>query len=60
MITKLKLFLQESRQEFKRINWPTRKETMRMVFIVVTLSVMVSIFLGLWDYIFIYLLELVV
>ncbi|OGI98315.1 preprotein translocase subunit SecE [Candidatus Nomurabacteria bacterium RIFCSPLOWO2_02_FULL_40_10] len=57
MLGRLKLFLLESREEFKRVNWPTRKEAVKMVFIVVALSLVVAAFLGAMDFILIYLLE---
>lgn len=56
MIGKVKLFLLESREEFKRVNWPSRGEAIRMVFVVVTLSLAVAAFLGALDYLFVSLL----
>ena len=52
MVTKIKLFWEESKQEFKRVNWPTFAETRRLTFIVVGLSIAVAIFLGLLDFAF--------
>ncbi len=46
----LKTFLQESKQEFGRINWPTRQETIRMVLIVTAISLFTAVFLGALDY----------
>lgn len=60
MIEKIKLFLSEAHEEFKRINWPTRKEALRMVFIVVAISVAVAIFLGGADFIFLSLLKRII
>jgi len=57
MLTKLISFLQESKQELKRVNWPTRQETIRLTLIVVLLSLLVSFFLGALDFLFTYLLE---
>jgi len=57
MFAKLKAFLQESRQEFKRINWPTFPETRRLTLIVIGLSLAVAIFLGFLDFIFTRLLN---
>lgn len=56
----MKLFLRESHEEFKRINWPTRKEALRMVLIVVAISVTVAIFLGGADFIFLILLKRII
>ncbi len=57
MAGKIKTFLDESRQEFKRVNWPTWAETRRLTLIVVGLSVGVALFLGVLDFTFSYLLE---
>ena len=52
MFGKIKLFLQESWQELKRVNWPSFRETGRLTSIVIGLSLAVAIFLGLLDFIF--------
>ncbi len=57
MAGNIKTFLDESRQEFKRVNWPTWAETRRLTLIVVGLSVGVALFLGILDFAFSYLLE---
>ncbi len=45
-------FLKEVRLEMKKVNWPTRKETIRYTLIVIGISVAVAIFLGGFDFIF--------
>ncbi len=60
MLGNLKAFLLESRREFQRINWPTRKETVRLVLIVVGISVTVAMFLGALDFFFLTLLSQIV
>ena len=52
MIRKLGAFLQESRQELRRVNWPTRQETVRLSLIVIGISLGLALFLGLFDYLF--------
>lgn len=52
MIQKLKIFLQESRQELKKVNWPTKKETVKYTLFVIGLSLIIAAFLGLLDFIF--------
>jgi preprotein translocase subunit SecE len=59
MIQRIKLFFDESRQEFKRINWPTFAETRKLTLIVIGLSLAVALFLGLLDFVFTYLLDTV-
>jgi len=58
MFTKLTSFLQESKQELSRVNWPSRQDTVRLTLIVVLMSLAVAIFLGALDFVFTYLLEL--
>lgn len=43
--------------EFKQINWPTRKETVRLVLTVIGFSVGMSLVLGVADYAFLKLIE---
>jgi len=50
MFEKLKKFLEESRYELKRVNWPTREQTMRYTLFVIGLSVSLSLFLGILDF----------
>jgi len=57
MVSRFKTFLGEAKQEFHRINWPTRREAMRMVGIVVLISTVVSIYLGALDYLFTSLIQ---
>lgn len=57
MINKIKLFFEESRRELKRVNWPTRKETIRYTLFVIGISLVVAAYLGLLDFIFVQLLE---
>lgn len=52
MFEKLKLFLQESRMEFQRVNWPTMQETTRLTIVVIAMSLGVAAFLGIADYVF--------
>lgn len=57
MLNKLKSYLQESRQEFRRVNWPTREETIRLTLIVIGMSLSIAVFLGALDFFFSYLLK---
>lgn len=53
-------FFQEARQEFKRINWPTGRETIRMTIVVIVMSIGIAVFLGAIDYALLYALNNVV
>jgi len=54
---KLQAFLQEARQEFRRINWPNWPETVRATGLVIVMAIGMAIFLGAADYLFFYLLD---
>jgi len=54
---KLITFLKEVRIEMKKVNWPTKQETLRYTLIVIGASVVVAIFLGAIDLIFTTLLN---
>ena len=45
-------FLKDVQLEVKKVNWPTRKETLRYTLIVIGVSAVVAAFLGGLDYIF--------
>jgi preprotein translocase subunit SecE len=50
-------FLKEVRLEMKKVNWPTKEETIKYTLIVIGISVVVAIFLGGFDILFTALLE---
>lgn len=52
MVEHMKAFWQESRQELKRVNWPTKQETVRYTLFVIFFSLALAAFLGLLDFIF--------
>lgn len=60
MFNRIKLFLEESKQEFKRVNWPSFQETARLTMIVVVFSLLTAVFLGVLDTIFAYFLSKIV
>ena len=49
---KLVSFLKEVKLEMKKVNWPTRKETIKYTLIIIAVSIAVAVFLGGLDYIF--------
>ncbi|OGG42107.1 preprotein translocase subunit SecE [Candidatus Jorgensenbacteria bacterium RIFCSPLOWO2_01_FULL_45_25b] len=57
---KLSSFLEESKQELKKVNWPSRKETIKLTVFVIIFSLLVSAFLGALDVVFLKILEQVV
>jgi preprotein translocase subunit SecE len=54
---KIPAFLKEVRLEMKKVNWPTRRETIRYTLIVIGVSLGVAAFLGALDFIFTTLLN---
>ncbi len=53
-------FLRETRDELKKVVWPTRQEVIRLTFVVIVVSLLVGIFLGGLDFIFTSLLQIFV
>ncbi len=52
MMEKIKKFWEESRAEFRHVNWPTREEAIRLTGVVIFLSISLALFLGAFDYAF--------
>ena len=52
MIHKLTSYLKQVKTEAKKVNWPTRKETIRYSLLVVGISFVVAVFLGGLDLLF--------
>lgn len=48
----LRTFLQEARQEFRHVNWPTRREAMYLTGVVIAISLGLAVFLGAFDFVF--------
>jgi len=42
----------EARQEWRHINWPTRREAVYLTSVVIVLSLVIAVLLGFFDYIF--------
>lgn len=49
---KIKDFFIKSKQELKKVNWPTKKETIRYTIFVISFSLILAIFLAFFDFIF--------
>jgi len=58
MFSKFLSFIQESRQEIKRVDWPTTPTVITLTLVVIFISIGVSVYLGVLDYAFTKLLEL--
>jgi preprotein translocase SecE subunit len=60
MTDKIKNFILETRQELRRVNWPTREETIRYTLFVIGFSLATAAFLGILDFGFLNILEKVI
>ena len=52
MFEKITTFVREARVELKKVNWPTKQQTINYTAVVIGLSVAVGVFLGGLDYVF--------
>ena len=57
ILTKVVIFLKEVRLEIKKVNWPTKQQTVRYTIVVVGGSCSVAVFLGGLDFMFSTLLK---
>lgn len=56
-MSKVITFIKEARIELKKVNWPTKKQTINYTLLVIGVSLAVAAFLGSLDYLFSYLLK---
>lgn len=57
LLTKITTFLKEVQLEMKKVNWPTREETIKYTLMVIVVSLAVAMFLGGFDFLFTTLLN---
>ena len=57
VLRKIITFLKEVKVELKKVNWPTRKQTIKYTLIVIGVSLAVAIFLGGLDFLFTWLIS---
>ena len=60
MLNKLLNYFKETRLEMKKVNWPTRREATRFTLTVILVSLAVSAVLGAFDFIFHFVLTLLI
>lgn len=53
-------FFKESRQEMKKVTWPTKKQTINHTLLVIGISLAVASFLGAVDFLFTLVLEKII
>jgi preprotein translocase subunit SecE len=54
-MNKLWTFTKEARAELRKVNWPTRQQTIKFTGVVIGVSLAVAAFLGALDYLFEYM-----
>ncbi len=57
MIKKLGNYLKESKDEMKKVVWPTRAQTTRYTIMVIGVTVVVAAFLGALDFLFTFVMD---
>ena len=51
-MSKLSNYILETKGELKHVSWPTKNQTFMFTVLVIFLSVVISTYLGLFDYLF--------
>lgn len=53
-------YIRDTKGEMKHVSWPTRKQAFIFTVVVIVISLIIAFYLGFLDFIFSFLLELVV
>jgi preprotein translocase subunit SecE len=51
-MSKLSNYILETKGELKHVSWPTRKQTFMFTILVIFISIIIAVYLGLFDYLF--------
>ncbi|MBX4200157.1 preprotein translocase subunit SecE [Candidatus Parcubacteria bacterium] len=51
-MSRLGNYIQETRAELTHVKWPTRRQAVGFTIIVILISILTSLFLGFFDYVF--------
>jgi len=51
-MSQLSQYISDTKEEMKHISWPTRRQTLIFMTLVIVISIAVSAYLGLFDYLF--------
>ncbi|MDO8564918.1 MAG: preprotein translocase subunit SecE [bacterium] len=57
---KLGEYIKETRAELKHVSWPTRRQSFWFTVVVIVISIVTSLYLGAFDYIFSQVLKLII
>jgi preprotein translocase SecE subunit len=53
------LYVQQTLDELKKVHWPSRADLIRLTIIVLIISIIVGLYIGALDYIFVILTDLI-
>lgn len=53
-------FIKETKDELKKVVWPTKQEVIRLTSVVIIVSLIVGLFLGGLDFVFVKIIETIV
>jgi len=57
MINRLINYLKDTQGELQHVSWPTRRQSIAFTVVVIAISILVSVFLGFFDYLFSLILQ---
>ena len=60
IIAKIKSYFEESWRELKKVNWPTKPETVKRTVGVLTLSLFIALILGFFDFGLLQVMKLII
>ncbi|MEK7643633.1 MAG: preprotein translocase subunit SecE [Patescibacteria group bacterium] len=60
MISRVTTYLRETRQEMKKVNWPTRRQATQLTIVVIIISLAVALLLGFFDFIYNFILSQII
>lgn len=60
IIAKIKSYFEESWRELKKVNWPTKPETIKRTIGVLTLSLFIALILGFFDFGLLQVMKLII
>jgi len=53
-------YIKETKEEMKHVSWPTRKQIVAYTIVVIIISIFTALYLGAFDYIFRFLIKLLI
>ncbi len=59
-MSRLSTYFKETRAELKHVAWPTRRQAIMYTIVVIVISIITSVYLGAFDFLFTTVLKLVI